>query len=159
MWFETLTGFAETSLDEVRSKLSVDGERLTSSANGASWRCGTLQTPSLAELQQAAAPLQNRGSIRLREIVGDVQQMHTDPANNGALFQVASQFNLLEMASPSVTPDEGVGIYQNDRSQGPACAIARALDLYQHSSLNVAIVSYGSTNPALPSLLDAYPSN
>jgi hypothetical protein len=40
------------------------------------------------------------------------------------LFQVASQFNLLEMTGPSVTPEDGVTIYQHDRTQGPACAIA-----------------------------------
>ena len=36
----------------------------------------------------------------------------------------ASQFNLLEMAGPGVTPKQGVGIYENDHTQGPACAIA-----------------------------------
>ncbi len=40
------------------------------------------------------------------------------------MFQVASQFNLLEMISPNVTPDDGIGIYENDPTQGPACAIA-----------------------------------
>jgi hypothetical protein len=47
-----------------------------------------------------------------------------DRSNEGGLFQVASQFNLLEMVSPNVTPEEGVGIYQSDHTQGPACAIA-----------------------------------
>lgn len=28
------------------------------------------------------------------------------------------------MVSPNVTPERGVGIYENDRTQGPACAIA-----------------------------------
>jgi len=37
---------------------------------------------------------------------------------------VASQFNLLETVSPSVTPERGVGIYENDCTQGPACAIS-----------------------------------
>jgi hypothetical protein len=37
---------------------------------------------------------------------------------------VASQFNLLEMVSPEVTPEQGVTRYQHDRTQGPACAIA-----------------------------------
>ena len=60
----------------------------------------------------------------LREVVANVQSLHTDPANAGALFQVASQFNLLEMVSPNRTPEEGVGIYDFDRTQGPACAIA-----------------------------------
>jgi hypothetical protein len=40
------------------------------------------------------------------------------------LFQVASQFNLLEMTSYEVTPEHGVTRYQYDRTQGPACAIA-----------------------------------
>lgn len=50
--------------------------------------------------------------------------MHTQPENRHALFQAASQFNLLEMTSQSVTPEMGVGIYEYDRTQGPACAIA-----------------------------------
>ncbi len=50
--------------------------------------------------------------------------LHKDPRNAGALFQAASQFNLLEMVGPRVTPERGVGIYENDRTQGPACAIA-----------------------------------
>ena len=55
---------------------------------------------------------------------GDVRRMHSDPANAGALFQVASQFNFLEMVSPEVTPEQGVTRYQSDPTQGPACAIA-----------------------------------
>jgi hypothetical protein len=50
--------------------------------------------------------------------------MHQAPENAGALFQVASQFNLLEMVSPTVTSEDGVTRYQHDRTQGPACAIA-----------------------------------
>jgi transposase len=34
------------------------------------------------------------------------------------------QFNLLEMTSPSVSPEHGVTRYQDDHTQGPACAIA-----------------------------------
>ncbi len=40
------------------------------------------------------------------------------------MLQVASQFNLLEMAAPDVVPENGVGIYEHDYTQGPACAIA-----------------------------------
>jgi hypothetical protein len=59
--------------------------------------------------------------------------MHQAPENVGALFQVASQFNLLEMVSPSVTPEDGVTRYQRDKTQGPACAIAAgAATLYRN---------------------------
>jgi len=53
-----------------------------------------------------------------------VRQMHQSPTNVGGLFQVASQFNLLEMIGPNVTPEDGVTRYQYDHTQGPACAIA-----------------------------------
>jgi hypothetical protein len=58
------------------------------------------------------------------EVVADIQELHAIRTNSGALFQVASQFNLLEMVSPDMTPEQGIGIYQNDFTQGPACAIA-----------------------------------
>ncbi len=123
MWFEDLVGFAEIDPDQVRANLGLDGDRLTSHVNGQSYGCGRLETPSLAELRGRVA-LADRGSLLLREVVANVQKLHCDPANSGALFQAASQFNLLEMPDPSMTPEQGVGGYQRDRTQGPACAIA-----------------------------------
>jgi hypothetical protein len=84
-----------------------------------------LETPTLAELRERVhASGHKSGKISVREVVANVQHLHTDVSNAGSLFQVASQFNLLEMVSPSYTPEDGVGIYENDRTQGPACAIA-----------------------------------
>ncbi len=128
-WFERLTGFPETTGDDVRSKLHVDGQTMTSAVNGWEARVGTLTTPTLAELREEgrrklATGLVERGSTTVREVVGDVRTIHADPANTGSLIQAASQFNLLEMVSPEVTPEAGVGIYDNDPTQGPACARA-----------------------------------
>ncbi len=64
------------------------------------------------------------GPLTLRIISGDVRSMHQESEYAGALFQVASQFNLLEMISSEVTPDDGVTRYQYDETQGPACAMA-----------------------------------
>jgi len=125
MWFETLTGFSEESPRQVRANISIDGTVLRSHVNGKTWVCGTLETPSLAELRKRVhSGGHQTGRLSVREAVADVQRLHTNPSNAGALFQVASQFNLLEMVSPSVTPEQGVGIYEHDRTQGPACAIA-----------------------------------
>ena len=125
MWFETLTGFPEESPQQVRANLIVDGNALKSRVNGKVLICGELETPSLAELRErvrAGGP--GAGKLSVREVVADVQCLHANEANAGSLFQVASQFNLLEMASPSVTPERGVGIYESDPTQGPACAVA-----------------------------------
>jgi hypothetical protein len=44
--------------------------------------------------------------------------MHANRGNAGALFQVASQFNLLEMVSERVTPEQGVTRYEQDATPG-----------------------------------------
>jgi hypothetical protein len=64
------------------------------------------------------------GRLQVSNVSGDVRAMHGQTDHAGALFQVASQFNLLEMVSPAVTPEDGVTRYQHDRTQGPACAMA-----------------------------------
>ena len=125
MWFQALTGFAEENPDQVRSHLVVDGAKMTSLKNGRQMNCGPLETPTLAELRsRIQTGVVKGGELKVSEVVADVQDLHMDPANAHATFQVASQFNLLEMVSPSVTPERGVDFYENDRTQGPACAIA-----------------------------------
>ncbi|MEM8924613.1 MAG: hypothetical protein AAGD35_14010 [Actinomycetota bacterium] len=124
MWFETLTGFREDDGLPIAARLRHDGEFLTSTVNGRVMRCGHFEMVDGAELSnRVAAPRHDRPN-RVREIVADVRDLHLDPANAGALFQVASQFNTLEMISPSVTPEDGIDRYETDHTQGPACAIA-----------------------------------
>ena len=124
-WFGELTGFAEESPEQVRANLSVDGHMLKSHVNGKTLVCGELETPSLAALRQRVqASGYETGAMTVREVVANVQKLHTNEANAGALFQVASQFNLLEMVHEEVTPEDGITRYAEDRTQGPACAIA-----------------------------------
>ena len=123
-WFERLTGFRETDYAETRKKLKVDHTRLRSLINGRSYGIGELELVSLRDLRAMAEPSAVRGRLSVSVLTGDVGQMHHWPENAEALFQVASQFNLLEMTSPTVTPEDGVTRYQHDRTQGPACAIA-----------------------------------
>jgi len=122
-WFERLVGFVEDDYESTRSRLSVEGHELVSSANSARYGIGTLRTPSLAELR-ATVSVPDHYRTTVACTVGDVGAMHGEPEFAGALFQVASQFNLLEMAHYSVTPEDGVTRYANDHTQGPACAIA-----------------------------------
>lgn len=120
-WFSQLLGFDE-SPQTIRDHLVVEGTTLVSRVNGRRLGCGHLSLPSVAELRQRASI--RPGSPTLREEVADVRLLHAAPHNAGAVFQVASQFNLLEMAAPRLTPEHGVTIYAHDRTQGPACALA-----------------------------------
>jgi hypothetical protein len=118
-WFERLTGFRETSYDGTRAKLKVEGCQLQSLINGKSYCIGELELVSLQTLRERVKSAGGLpGRLNVSVVMGDVRQMHQSPENAGALFQVASQFNLLEMTGPGVSPEDGVTRYQHDRIQG-----------------------------------------
>ena len=107
---------------------------LVCSVNGQRWRVGSFATPCLAESRKTAlAALRLRrqtdatfmlGRPRVRFLYGDVSDLLVHEDLSLATFQVASQFNCLEFVDPHMTPEDGVAIYEDDRTQGPACAIA-----------------------------------
>lgn len=121
-WFESLTGLENEHRDTVYTDLRLDGTAIVSRANGRRLEAGRFSMPSLAELRQQ--PLPKLGKTTVREFVSDVEYLYASPGNAGAVFQVASQFNMLEMIGPSVTPEDGIGGYEHDHTQGPASAIA-----------------------------------
>ena len=122
-WFERLTGIVESSGEQVRHALTLVDETIIT-PDGRQLVCGSLETASVAELRRMVGDAESRSSrSTIREVVADVRRLYVDPANEHALFQVASQFNLLEMISPQVTPDDGISDYELDRTQGPTCAI------------------------------------
>ena len=124
-WFARLTGFTEGPYATTREQLRLDGETLHSKVNGKHYRVGTFEHASLDALRsRVAASHGGEGRPRFSIVTGDVRKMHLAPEYRGALFQVASQFNCLEMVDPSVTPEHGVTRYEHDQTQGPACAIA-----------------------------------
>ena len=134
-WFERLTGFPELGYAQTQAKFEVIGKRLHSRVNGRSWQIGELETPSLAELRVRSATAREAtpGVLRVRNIAADAHQLHTWPEVNGALVQVASQFNLLEMPGYHVSPEDGVSAYEHDHTQGPACArAAGAATIYRN---------------------------
>jgi hypothetical protein len=139
-WFEQLTGFREGNYEETRAKLKVDAGRLQSLVNGKSYRVGEFELVPLQTLRERARSVGGPpGGLKASVVRGDVRQMHRASEYAGALFQVASQFNALEMTSPNVTPEDGVTRYQYDQTQGPACAIAAgAATIYRNYFLPVA---------------------
>ena len=124
-WFSRLTGFNEGPYSTTRELLEANGSTLRSKVNDRSVCIGQFEMPSLADLRlRVAQGTGASGPNRVSIVTGDVRKMHQVPEYAGALFQVASQFNALEMVGPSVTPEDGVTRYEHDRTQGPACAIA-----------------------------------
>jgi hypothetical protein len=139
MWFKKLIGFKEESHKQVQSNISIKDGVMTSLVNGKSYNCGRLEIPTLAELrEQANTSYTGEVKIRISEVIGDVKTIYNDKANVGAMFQVASQFNLLEMVDPYRTPEAGVDIYEYDATQGPASAMScGAGTIYRNYFVNI----------------------
>lgn len=123
-WFRTLTGFEEGGYQDTKDRLEVRDGRLHSRANGRSFGIGTLELVSLDELRRRTVAPSGTAGLKVDFIQADARRLHRQRESAGALFQVASQFNLLEMVGYDVTPERGVAKYESDPTQGPACAIA-----------------------------------
>jgi hypothetical protein len=136
-WFEKVFGFVERDhdYDGVKNQFHVTGSTdiarpsivtLKSKRSGETFQAGKFQVTALRELRrQTSAIAGKKAENRVSHIaVGDILELHHQYPN--AVFQVASQFNTLEMVDPDVSPESGVTMYQNDATQGPACALACA---------------------------------
>jgi hypothetical protein len=131
-WFRDLAGFDEDTdangHELTQSHCVVEGNQLRSLVNGKSFGIGRLELLTVQELRRRAASRHRvEGVRRVRIVRGDAGQLHASPERQGALFQVASQFNLLEMTGPGVTPEAGVSGYADDHTQGPSANSRPAL--------------------------------
>ena len=128
-WFEEQFGFEETG-ENVTNYFQYDWENkiLRSSKNQKAFYVGDFETPSVKELQEKVKSMsfisRDLGGLTFENIIGDATQLHLAEENASSVFQVASQFNCLEMVGPRMTPEMGITIYQDDGTQGPRCAMA-----------------------------------
>ena len=122
-WFEEAFGFVEMVGNESNFKK-------TQSKLQALFRNGAINEIDAGEFRLVSLKdfvgqkHVTEGLVHLGNLVGDVSKLLIDPHNDNATFQVASQFNCLEMIQESSTPLDGITIYQEDRTQGPICALA-----------------------------------
>ncbi|KAF4675873.1 hypothetical protein FOL47_007114 [Perkinsus chesapeaki] len=152
-WFENLFGFKEATHCVTQSRffehrLQDGAILLESKVNGRQFHVGRFTIPTLSSLRaeyeakleasKANNAFSHSGSLTLSNIVADVRDLHRDSFNWGAVFQVASQFNCLEMPDMSLTPEDGITNYITDPTQGPACAMECAPGtLYRNYFVNV----------------------
>ncbi len=124
-WFHDLTGLDVECREIVHANFEHSPPFFVSKANGRKIRHGNLAIFTLDQLRESSNSSRLYAHTNtLAEVVADVRELHNDLANRGAMFQVASQFNLLEMPNHNVSPEDGISNYQHDHTQGPACAIA-----------------------------------
>lgn len=149
-WFFRIFGFEEFAqgmkhgaFENVRRQLSIlttgDSHILTN-LQGTKFWVGRYTQQSLLSLREELGPKLSStgGSLVVGQVEGNVAKLHADPELAGSVFQVASQFNVLEMVSPDVGPDAGITGYVHDRTQGPACAMScPAATVFRNYFVNV----------------------
>jgi hypothetical protein len=129
-WFREAFGFVEKEFVETQRmfELEDDGQTLLSKSNGRHFHVGPFEFPTLASLHERLESLgkpspEVDGGLNFSNVSGDVASFHRDPKNAGSIFQVASQFNCLEMVGPGVRAEDGITRYHMDKTQGPTCAM------------------------------------
>jgi len=129
-WFRNLFGFDEMGYRETRGQFKVRDGTMSCEANGAEFFVGPFEVLSLGELRSrlehslSGADHDALGPLTFQHIVGDAKELHAKRCNAHSVFQVASQFNCLEMRDSSLTPQDGITQYALDRTQGPVCALS-----------------------------------
>ncbi|MDQ7856497.1 hypothetical protein [Klebsiella michiganensis] len=157
-WFNDVFGFEESEYAATQARFFQEGPFLhTRSQPSVSYRSGILTMPSLAELRKVVSNLVTEpyGRCRFDILEADAYDLHRKSEVKGALIQVASQFNLLEMPCEYTTPEKGITEYQFDHTQGPACAMAcAAATVFRNYLVPIGSQTGQSTTSQLNTLAD-----
>ena len=138
--FEEIFGFDE-NIDRdneqspyafIHEHFIYDSEQhtLQSKANERKYSCGKFEIKNKVQLQPTNT---NENQTNKKEtepndtsnvkqmVVNDLEDLYVKFPDS--VFQVASQFNCLEFATPYSVPEDGISDYEYDRTQGPASAL------------------------------------
>ena len=144
-WFKQEFGFVESNYtyEQVRNLFEWDSSNfiLKSNCNQKEFYVGPFTTPTIKDLTITYQELSNnskpKSGLKFQTITNSVQSLINNKLNEGSIFQVASQFNCLEMINPLKKPEDGISDYEHDKTQGPACALScPAATVYRNYFLN-----------------------
>lgn len=133
-WFSEVFGFDEKSFaaNKASFKVGSDKDHILMTVKFKEIDIGVFRYVSVADLLKTATNNPSARSVfgfdsttnlKYYTMTSPTHTVHMNPSYSGSIFQVASQFNALEMASPELTPQNGITIYWDDNTQGPACAM------------------------------------
>jgi len=132
-WFEHCFGFQEGKYWETKDNFDFRDGVLHSKPTGHKFRVGYFEMPTLEKLRHrlsvalslARDEYRKAGEMTFQNVVGDTYELHADPNNAGAVFQVSSLTNCLEtILEKGRLPEDGLTNYCEDGSQGASCAIS-----------------------------------
>ena len=83
---------------------------------------GDFKLYNCNDLYKLLPKKRKNGIIYLENIIDDIKNIN-NICEEYSTIQIASQLNCLEMINPSITPENGITIYENDLTQGPICVM------------------------------------
>lgn len=139
-WFNTYFGVNETEtpikkgdfkayeiINNVENSL-IDLENISFKINDKSFAVGDfscLPLPALKEKTKKLGQYNNSTKLIYQYIPGDISEIISKITEDDiVVVQAASQFNLLEMRAPEITPANGITGYITDNTQGPRVALS-----------------------------------
>uniref|UniRef100_A0A6B2L742 Uncharacterized protein n=1 Tax=Arcella intermedia TaxID=1963864 RepID=A0A6B2L742_9EUKA len=139
-FFEEIWGFKE-SIKSVKEYLQIDTSsdknHIISLINARTVQPGNFETRKINSFneQDLVAKIKKKGTLSI--VIGngphttqydrvDIGALQAHPANRGATFQVASNFNCLEFVDERDSASVGITKYVFDQTQGPAACISAA---------------------------------
>jgi hypothetical protein len=139
-WFKNVFGFAEDAANFAKNhkssfdvKTSASDYHILMTVKSKEIDIGVFRYVSVAQLLKTASDNPSarsvfgfdstRNNLKYYTMTSTSRAIHINPSYHDSIFQVASQFNALEMPSPKVTPQAGITSYYGDPTQGPECAI------------------------------------
>lgn len=145
--FQSVVGFDDCGWDsaDVRRKLGHDADAGVLHGirfmDGTPVPTGHVDLPSLKELRDANPSNEGVGQAVLHHMSamsdsgepGIQYELDKIESDECVMVQMASQFNLLEMADHWMTPEHGVAVYASDNTQGPwVCSRTIAGAMYRN---------------------------
>ena len=126
-WFEDVFKFKEQTYIQTQRRLLVMQTGTGSALRLGRWRVGKWSCPTLGELRAAGkSVLQESGlmgkSFKISNITTHWHELHRQPENNGAVFQIATNFNGLSSVSSNETPEDGIEGYRASVCEGAVAA-------------------------------------
>jgi hypothetical protein len=140
-WFKNVFGFDENAANFATThkdsfhvkKNPKPTESILMTVKGTEIDIGVFRYRSVEELLKVASANPSarsvfgvdstRNNLKYYIMTSTSRAIHTNPSYHDSIFQVASQFNALEMVNSTTTPQEGITNYVHDKTQGPECAI------------------------------------
>jgi hypothetical protein len=133
-WFSEVFGFKEIPFAPNKSSFNVKtstNNHILMTVKTEEIDIGVFRYMSVEDLLKTATSNPSAMSVfgfdpknlKYYTMTSPAHVVHMTPGYSGSIFQVASQFNALEMPSQTTTPQAGITNYLNDKTQGPVCAM------------------------------------